>query len=69
MIAQHKPQGARVTTSAGSFYRLSVGGFARNDAVSLCRTVKSGGGICFVRTGAGDAMADWVRNASQLASR
>jgi Flp pilus assembly protein TadD len=69
-LGSRTPQGAKITTKAGNFYRLSVGGFARNDADALCRTVRSTGGNCFVRVQAGDAMASWVRpNGTQLASR
>jgi cell division septation protein DedD len=69
-IGRHTPQGARVTTKLGNFYRLSVGGFARNDADALCHTVKAKGGACFVRVGAGDQVASWVRPGSaQFASR
>lgn len=64
------PQGAQVSTRAGTFYRLSVGGFARSDADALCRQVKAGGGNCFVRVAAGDAVASWVKPGSmQVASR
>lgn len=64
------PQGAKVSTRAGNFYRLSVGGFARADADALCRTVRSTGGNCFVRVQAGDQMANWVRQGGmQVASR
>lgn len=53
-----------------SFYRLSVGGFSRSDADALCRGYRSTGGNCFVRTGAGDQMAQWVKpTRTQLASR
>lgn len=69
-LGSHTPQGAKVTTKAGNFYRLSVGGFARNDADALCRSVRSTGGNCFVRVQAGDAVASWVRpGGTQLASR
>lgn len=62
------PQGAQVTTPAGSFYRLSVGGYARGDADSLCRQVKAGGGNCFVRAAAGDSVANWVKPSRQIAA-
>jgi len=53
-----------------SFYRLSVGGFSRNDAESMCRGYRATGGRCFVRTGAGDQTASWVKPAKvQLAVR
>lgn len=67
----HVPQGTRFTSSGGSsFYRLSVGGFARGDAVAFCGKYRARGGACFVRRGAGDAIAAWVRKPGvQLASR
>lgn len=68
-VAQFTPQTARVSTKAGTFHRLSVGGFARSDADSLCRTVKASGGACFVRVQAGDQVASWARAGTQLASR
>ncbi|RYY40036.1 MAG: SPOR domain-containing protein, partial [Sphingomonadales bacterium] len=70
-LASSAPQGAKVSTNAGTFYRLSVGGFARNDADSLCRQVRATGGACFVRVAAGDALASWVKPGrdAQLASR
>lgn len=61
VLSQTQPQGAQVTTRAGNFYRLSVGGFARGDADTLCRQVKASGGRCFVRAGAGDAVAAWAK--------
>ena len=64
------PQGAKITTKGGNFYRLSVGGFARADADSLCRNVRATGGNCFVRAQAGDQVASWVRpSGTQVASR
>lgn len=69
-LAGHTPQGVNVTVNGGNFYRLSVGGFARGDADSLCRTVRSTGGNCFVRVQAGDRQASWVRpGRTQMASR
>ena len=65
----HTPSGMNVSTSAGKFYRLSVGGFARNDAVALCESYRAKGGTCFVRAAAGDQAASWARPAGQLASR
>lgn len=67
-IGSHMPQGMGITTQAGSFYRLSVGGFARADAVSLCSRYKARGGNCFVRAGAGDQVARWAQG-PKLASR
>ncbi|MGH6616973.1 tetratricopeptide repeat protein [Sphingomonas sp.] len=56
-----KPSGMPIKSAAGSFYRLSVGGFARNDADALCKSYKAKGGTCFVRAGAGDQLASWVK--------
>ena len=60
-LAAHTPAGMTVRAQAGVFYRLSVGGFARPDAVSLCRAIHGKGGACFVRAGAGDQLAAWLR--------
>ena len=69
-LARQTPQGMNVSTKSGNFYRLSVGGFARNDADALCRSVRASGATCFVRAGAGDRVASWVRpGGTQLASR
>ncbi|UVO52364.1 tetratricopeptide repeat protein [Sphingomonas sp. SUN019] len=63
------PTGMPIKTETGQFYRLSVGGFARNDAAALCRSYSARGGTCFVRTGAGDQVAQWIKPGVQLASR
>jgi Flp pilus assembly protein TadD len=64
------PTGVRFAKGDKAFYRLSVGGFTRADAVATCRQYKAKGGVCFVRVGAGDQMAQWLRKpAVQLASR
>lgn len=69
-LGSYTPQGAKFSTKAGNFYRLSVGGFARNDAAALCRQVRAGGGVCFVRVQAGDAVASWAKKRDmQVASR
>lgn len=64
-----QPQGMSITVAAGSFYRLSLGGFARADAATLCHQYKATGGACFIRPGAGDQIARWARSDRQLASR
>jgi len=56
----HAPSGANFTGKQGSFYRLSVGGFARGDADAMCRAYRAKGGKCFVRTGAGDTAPAWA---------
>jgi Flp pilus assembly protein TadD len=65
------PQGVKFSTAAGNFYRLSVGGFDRAGAASLCRQVRASGSPCFVRVGAGDSVAAWVKGGSraQVAAR
>ena len=64
------PTGARFQTGSQAFYRLSVGGFTRADAATTCRRYKAAGGVCFVRPGAGDRVAQWLRRPGvQLASR
>jgi Flp pilus assembly protein TadD len=69
-LSEATPQSARVKTRAGTFYRLSVGGYARSDAEALCRQVKASGGACFVRQQAGDMVAAWARPwRQQVASR
>ncbi len=68
-LTNYAPFGTKVVAGRATFYRLSVGGFARGDADGLCRKLRSQGGRCFVRAGAGDAMAQWGRKGVQLASR
>ncbi|MEO9130315.1 MAG: tetratricopeptide repeat protein [Sphingomonas sp.] len=68
-FSAHSPSGMSFSSQGGKFYRLSVGGLARADAVALCGSFKAKGGTCFVRLAAGDQVADWVRPAGQLASR
>ncbi len=65
-LGRLKPQGATVPSGSASVYRLSVGGFARSDADGLCRAVKAGGGTCFVRMTAGDAVASWYKPAARI---
>ena len=75
VLAGTGPNGASITTKAGQFYRLSVGGYARGDAVQLCQRFRSVGGRCFVRAAAGDQVAQWVakpglrKSAVEMASR
>jgi len=69
-FAGQTPSGMSITSKAGSFYRLSVGGFARSEAITLCQNYKAKGGTCFVRAHAGDQVAMWVHPAGrQMASR
>jgi Flp pilus assembly protein TadD len=66
-LRELSPHGMTINARGASFYRLSVGGYARRDADALCGQVRSRGGRCFVRTGAGDQVAAWSR--TQVASR
>lgn len=70
-LAHYTPKGMPVRTSGATLYRLSVGGFARADAVSLCTSVRSRGGSCFVRAQSGDQAASWIgeRRTTQVATR
>lgn len=70
MLAGHSPNGMTFKANGEDFYRLSVGGFSRSAANSMCRQYRAKGGACFVRQGAGDAMAQWLRKPGmQMASR
>lgn len=61
VLAAHQPQAGRATVNGASYYRLSVGGFAQHDAVSMCAAVRRAGNRCFVRQEAGDKLAAWAR--------
>ncbi|WP_082454041.1 SPOR domain-containing protein [Sphingomonas sp. Leaf62] len=67
-LAGMSPQGMQASVRGASFYRLSVGGLARADAASLCGRVRAKGERCFVRTHAGEQLANWARP-ERLASR
>ncbi len=59
------PVGARVKVNGGTFYRLSVTGFAtRESAGQLCTKVKANGGNCFIRSVSGDAPIQWARKSN-----
>jgi len=54
-VRAYRPMSARFSSPKGTFYRLSVKGFASsNEAAALCSTVRRSGGSCFVRQFAGD---------------
>jgi hypothetical protein len=62
-LREYLPLRARFDSPKGTFYRLSVQGFAnQREALARCELLKSRGGNCFVRGLAGDAPV-------QLASR
>jgi cell division septation protein DedD len=68
-LAEHTPQGMNFSQGDDAYYRLSVGGFAKADARRLCNQYHARGGKCFIRTDAGDAVAQWVKKGTELASR
>lgn len=69
VLAGHTPSGMPVAQGGASFYRLSVGGFARPDAIAMCTAYRVAKGNCFVRVGSGDQVAAWVKAPTRLASR
>ena len=60
-FAGQTPHGMNVTSKAGSFYRVSVGGFSRGTADAMCASYRAKGGNCFVRASAGEQAAAWVK--------
>ncbi|MGP7796160.1 SPOR domain-containing protein [Sphingomonas sp. CLY1604] len=68
-LSGHQPTGTPIAARQGSLYRLSVGGFTREDADRMCRRYRAQGGDCFVRREAGDRMAQWLATPVRLASR
>ena len=68
-LSGHQPTGTTVSARQGSLYRVSVGGFTRDQADEMCRAYRGKGGACFVRREAGDRMAQWLRARVQMASR
>ena len=56
VLKNYTPMSARFASPKGTFYRLSVRGFASDrDARLACESLRSQGGSCFVRNTAGDA--------------
>jgi len=55
-LRQYTPVTARFDSAKGSFYRLSVKGFASDrQAIDLCKSLKRAGANCFVRAAYNDA--------------
>lgn len=55
-LKAYLPMSARFASAKGTFYRLSVHGFASDsDARDLCMSIRRQGATCFVRNAAGDA--------------
>lgn len=57
----YTPNGMAFKAAKRQFYRLSVGGFTRVDAAAMCRAYRASHGVCFIRVGAGDQVAQWVK--------
>ena len=56
VLKDYAPMSARFNGPRGTFYRLSVKGFANvREAQALCVALKRSGGSCFVRSVAGDS--------------
>nr|WP_274616098.1 SPOR domain-containing protein [Sphingomonas sp. ACRSK] len=68
-LAGLTPSGVEARVGEDRFYRLSVGGFARSEAVALCERLRAQGGRCFVRAEAGDRVAAWAARERQVAAR
>ncbi len=69
VLGRQSPQGMPIKANGVSFYRLSVGGFAKAEASALCSAFRHAGGVCFVREGQGDQIAQWLSAKRQLAMR
>jgi hypothetical protein len=55
-LREYLPMRARFDSPSGTYWRLSVQGFAsQREAIARCQLLKSHGGNCFVRNFAGDA--------------
>jgi Flp pilus assembly protein TadD len=60
-FADHTPLSTTVSLPGrGTFHRLSVAGFDRGEADRVCASVRSKGGVCFVRAVAGDVPTRWA---------
>ncbi len=62
-LRHYLPLRARFVSSKGTFWRLSIQGFAsQHQAVARCNLLKNNGGNCFVRGFAGDAPVQIAMN-------
>ncbi len=67
-IADFAPYSAAFGTPQGRMYRLSLAGIESHAAATtLCRRIRAASGACFVRTQAGDALANWMAKPVRLA--
>lgn len=67
-LSGQTPRGMSASVGSATYYRLSVGGYSRGQAVSVCASVRAKGGRCFVRTALGEQTASWARG-PMMASR
>ena len=68
-FAGRSPSAMTIKSHGAALYRLSVGGYARAEADSVCRRYRSEGGVCFVRASGGDQIAAWASKGVQVAAR
>ncbi|MGE0179056.1 MAG: tetratricopeptide repeat protein [Sphingomonas sp.] len=60
-LANRAPLTATVNMDGRTLHRVAVAGFAgQGDAQRLCGSIRAQGGVCFVRTQAGDASIRWA---------
>jgi hypothetical protein len=60
-LRAYLPMRARFVSPKGTFYRLSITGFAsQREAQARCQVLKNRGGSCFVRNFAGDAPVQYA---------
>lgn len=57
----HAPLTANINMDGRTLHRVAIAGFAgQADAQRLCGSIRARGGVCFVRTQAGDASIRWA---------
>lgn len=57
----HAPLTANINMDGRTLHRVAIAGFAgQADAQRLCGSIRAQGGVCFVRTNAGDASIRWA---------
>jgi Flp pilus assembly protein TadD len=60
-LRAYLPMRAKFVSPKGTFWRLSITGFAnQREAIARCKLLKSRGGACFVRNFAGDAPVQYA---------
>ena len=60
-LASYSPVSGKA--NAANLIRLSVGGFATQDAAGqICGHIRASGGTCFVRVAQNDVLAQWVQH-------